>query len=317
MTLFIKRFFKMMDKQKFFIGDKKDKLRTRGHATIVVSMVIILPIVPMSVGMKKKKKEEEEEESYKRDKNCKKKSYGEAHIGKKWDSNDEFFDSDSDGGATVAIKGSSSSLSKSLFPNLNNGKHTYLMAKENRRKVKSNTSLAKYVSSDDALDSSDDEDDDEEALLKDMSKNPKARIKGLLSQVGLRDEFLEQQEKLLVQEKESNQELKKLLKLEKEKMENLDLKLAQSNETISSLKSSSGAIQDSDDVLQKIHKVLEVQFDALWSSTSKPSNNNEASTSQVSVETCDETIAQENDHLKIEVNRLEQMVSELVKQAKV
>jgi hypothetical protein len=37
----------------------------------------------------------------------------------------------------------------------------------------------------------------------------------------------------------------------------------------------------------------------------------------VSVETCDETMAQENDHLKLEVKRLEQMVSELVKQAKV
>jgi hypothetical protein len=35
------------------------------------------------------------------------------------------------------------------------------------------------------------------------------------------------------------------------------------------------------------------------------------------VETCDETIAQENDHLKLEVKRLEQMVSELVKQVKV
>jgi hypothetical protein len=49
----------------------------------------------------------------------------------------------------------------------------------------------------------------------------------------------------------------------------------------------------------------------------QPSNNNEASTSQVSVETCDEEIAQENDQLKLEVKRLEQMVSELVKQAKV
>jgi hypothetical protein len=48
-----------------------------------------------------------------------------------------------------------------------------------------------------------------------MSTNPKARIKGLLSQVGLQYELLEQQEKLLVQEKENNQELKKLLKLEK------------------------------------------------------------------------------------------------------
>jgi hypothetical protein len=56
-----------------------------------------------------------------------------------------------------------------------------------------------------------------------------------------------------------------------------------------------------------------VQFDALWSNTFKPSNNNEASISQVSVETCDEAIAQENDHLKVEVRRLDQMVSELVK----
>jgi hypothetical protein len=68
--------------------------------------------------------------------------------------------------------------------------------------------------------------------------------------------------------------------------------------------------------LQKIQD-LEVQFDTLWSSTSKPSNNNEASTSQVSVETCDEAIAQENDQLKLEIKRLEQMISEVVKQDKV
>jgi hypothetical protein len=35
------------------------------------------------------------------------------------------------------------------------------------------------------------------------------------------------------------------------------------------------------------------------------------------VETCDDVIAQENDQLKLEVKRLEQMVSELVKQTKV
>jgi hypothetical protein len=79
------------------------------------------------------------------------------------------------------------------------------------------------------------------------------------------------------------------------KNEKLDQEHAESKETISSLKSSSDALQDSYDVLQKINKELEVQFDALWSSTSKPSNNNEASTSQVSVETCDEEVAQEND----------------------
>jgi hypothetical protein len=51
-----------------------------------------------------------------------------------------------------------------------------------------------------------------------MYKNPKERIKGLLKEVGIRNELLDQQEKLLVQEKESNQELKELLKLKKEKM---------------------------------------------------------------------------------------------------
>jgi hypothetical protein len=81
-----------------------------------------------------------------------------------------------------------------------------------------------------------------------LEKNPKAKIKELLSEVGLHDELLDQQEKLLIQEKESNQEFKKLLKLEKEKNEKLDQELAQSNGTISSIKSSNGALQDLYDV---------------------------------------------------------------------
>jgi hypothetical protein len=75
-----------------------------------------------------------------------------------------------------------------------------------------------------------------------MCKNPKERMKGLLKEVGIRDELLDTQEKLLVQERKSNQELKKLLKLEKEKNEWLDQELAQSKEAISSLKSSSGVL---------------------------------------------------------------------------
>jgi hypothetical protein len=62
-------------------------------------MVTILLIVLLSVGKKKKK-----ERSYKKDKHYKKKTYGEAHIGKEWDSNDESSNSDSDGVATIAIK---------------------------------------------------------------------------------------------------------------------------------------------------------------------------------------------------------------------
>jgi hypothetical protein len=50
-----------------------------------------------------------------------------------------------------------------------------------------------------------------------------------------------------------------LLKFRKEKNEKLDQELVQSKETISSLKSSSSAIQDNSyDVLQKIHRDLKV-----------------------------------------------------------
>jgi hypothetical protein len=96
--------------------------------------------------------------------------------------------------------------------------------------------------------------------------------------------------------------------------------------------------------LQKIHQDLEVQFDALWSSTSKTSSDLEApkaSTSkgcercynldlnalydksqpskieQVLVESCDKAIEKENDHLNREVKRLEIEVNKLRKQTKV
>jgi hypothetical protein len=77
---------------------------------------------------------------------------------------------------------------------------------------------------------------------------------------------------LLIQERKGNEELKKLQALEKRKVEKLDQELAQSKETTSSLKSSIGALQDQHDVLQKIHRDFEVQFDALWSSNSKAIN---------------------------------------------
>jgi uncharacterized protein with PhoU and TrkA domain len=60
-----------------------------------------------------------------------------------------------------------------------------------------------------------------------------------------------------------------------------------------------------------------VQFGALGSSTSKTSTNDKASTSQMSVETCDDQIAHENYDLKREVKKLELKVNKLKKQAKV
>jgi hypothetical protein len=100
----------MMSKQKFFKGDKKDKLRTRtkkacyncgkyGH---------YIANSPHECRDEEDDKKKKKEMSYKKDKYYKKKTYGEAHIGTEWDSDDESSDSDSDGLATMAIKGSSS-----------------------------------------------------------------------------------------------------------------------------------------------------------------------------------------------------------------
>jgi hypothetical protein len=153
-------------------------------------------------------------------------------------------------------------------------------------------------------------------------------------------ELLKQQEELLVEERKSNKELKKLLALKKSKVEKHDQELAQSKETTCSLKSSIGALQGQHDVLQKTHQDLEVQFNALWSSTSKTSSDPKAlkvSTSkgcercynhdsnalcdksqpskieQVLVESCDEAIRKENDHLKREVKRLKFKMNKLKK----
>jgi hypothetical protein len=105
MALFIRRFSKMMGKQKFFKGDKKDKFKSKtkracyncgkyGH------------YIANCPHEHREEDDDKKEKSYKKDKHYKQKTYGEAHIGKEWDSNDESSDSDSDGVMTVAIKGS-------------------------------------------------------------------------------------------------------------------------------------------------------------------------------------------------------------------
>jgi hypothetical protein len=93
--------------------------------------------------------------------------------------------------ATIAIKDKASS-SKSLFPKLS--KHTCLMAKKGRKKIKSNASSSpKYVTSDeDTLSSYDyNSNDDDNPLPNELVKNPNAMIKCLMRKVGARDELLE------------------------------------------------------------------------------------------------------------------------------
>jgi uncharacterized protein involved in exopolysaccharide biosynthesis len=136
--------------------------------------------------------------------------------------------------------------------------------KQKEGKIKSFPS-PKYVTSDEDTISSDNDDssDDDNPLPSELVKNPNAMIKGLMKRVGARDELLEQQEELLVQERKISEELKKLLALENGKVEKLDQELAKSKETTCSLKSSIGALQGQHDVLLKTHQDLEVQFDAL------------------------------------------------------
>jgi hypothetical protein len=156
--------------------------------------------------------------------------------------------------AIIAIKGKASS-SKSLFPNLL--KHTCLMAKESKRKVKSNASSSpKFITSDEDTLSSDNyaSSDDDDSLPSEFMKNPNAIIKCLMKQVGAKDELFEQQEELLVQARKISEELKKLLTLEKGKVEKLDQKLAQRKETTCTLKSSIGALQGQHNVLLKTHQ---------------------------------------------------------------
>jgi hypothetical protein len=86
---------------------------------------------------------------------------------------------------TIAIKGTSSS-SKSLFPKLNQRKHTCLMVKENKRKVKiKGLSSPKYVS----IDDDDDDDSDDDAPFSN-GINEKAIIKKLEKELIAQDQLL-------------------------------------------------------------------------------------------------------------------------------
>jgi hypothetical protein len=102
--------------------------------------------------------------------------------------------------------------------------HTCLMAKESKMKVKSKASSSpNYVTSNDGTLSSDNyaSSDDDDSLPSELVIKPNSMIKGLMKQVGARDDLLEQQKELLVQERKISEELKKLLALEKVKWRNL------------------------------------------------------------------------------------------------
>jgi hypothetical protein len=231
-ALFIKKVNKFIKKRRPYKGEGKEKLRSKRVCYNCGNNGHFIAQCPYERKEEDNDKRKKFDKGYKKDKKyTKKKPYGQSHVGQEWNSSDESSESESAEVATIAIKGKASS-SKSLFPKLS--KHTCLMAKEGRKKVKSNTSSSpKYVTGDEDTLSSDDYDssDDDNPLPSKLVKNPNAMIKGLMRQVGARDELLEQQEELLVQERKISEELKKLLALEKGKVEKFDQELAKSKET--------------------------------------------------------------------------------------
>jgi hypothetical protein len=134
MTLFIKKFNKYISKRRPFKGDKKERPRSKRVCYNCGKNGHFIAQCPYEKKEEDNEKKKKLDKGYKKDKKfTKKKSYGQAHIGQEWNSNDESSKSESDDLATITIKGKASS-SKSLFPNL--PKHTCLVAKGSKKKVK-------------------------------------------------------------------------------------------------------------------------------------------------------------------------------------
>jgi hypothetical protein len=259
MTLFIKKFNKYIKKRRPYKRDGIEKPRSKRVCYICSKNGHFIAQCTYERKEEVNDKKKKFDKFYKKDKKyIKKKPYGQDHVGQEWNSSDESYESESVDLATIAIKGKALS-SKSLFPKIS--KHTCLMAKKGKKNIKSNASSPlKYVTSDEDTLSTDNykSSDDNNTLHSEFVKILNAMIKGLIKQVRARDELLEQQKVLLVQERKISKELKKLITLEKGKVEKLDQKLAKNKETAYSLKSSIGALQGEHDVLLKIYQDLEV-----------------------------------------------------------
>jgi hypothetical protein len=259
MTLFIKKFNKYIKKRRPYKRDGIEKPRSKRVCYICSKNGHFIAQCTYERKEEVNDKKKKFDKFYKKDKKyIKKKPYGQDHVGQEWNSSDESYESESVDLTTIAIKGKALS-SKSLFPKIS--KHTCLMAKKGKKNIKSNASSPlKYVTSDEDTLSTDNykSSDDNNTLHSEFVKILNAMIKGLIKQVRARDELLEQQKVLLVQERKISKELKKLITLEKGKVEKLDQKLAKNKETAYSLKSSIGALQGEHDVLLKIYQDLEV-----------------------------------------------------------
>jgi DNA repair exonuclease SbcCD ATPase subunit len=112
--------------------------------------------------------------------------------------------------------------------------HKCLMAKDDKKKVKSRSSN-KYATSSDEVSSSDDE-DNLLTLFANLNMQQKEKLNELISAIHEKDELLDTQEDFLIKENKKHVKVKNAYTLEVEKCEKLSSELSTCHDVISNLR---------------------------------------------------------------------------------
>jgi hypothetical protein len=176
-----------------------------------------------------------------------KKKGGDAHVCREWDSDVSSTDSSSDeDAANIAVtKGL-------LFPNVD---HKCLMAKDDKKKVKSRSST-KYATSSDEDNSSDDE-ENLLTLFANLNMQQKEKLNELISVIHEKDELLDTQEDFLIKENKRHVKVKNAYALEVEKCEKLSSELSTCHDVISNLRNENAKL------IAKVEKSMFVMIQLL------------------------------------------------------
>ncbi|XP_040379865.1 uncharacterized protein LOC121054424 [Oryza brachyantha] len=199
-----------------------------------------------------------------------------AHIGEEWFSNNDedkkedepkANGSKSGGVATVAI---SSSSTERLFPNLSDddNDHTPLCLMAQGRKV--------FLAPKHSVDTSDDDDvdhDDDNAMLRNFSKPALIHIAKLIKVLEEKENSLERQEDLLVQERMKNESLEGILAKNEDEMDDLSKELMLANQAITNLKDVNGILEEIIVSMNLGHNGLENEIDNLKHNLSNSKDN--------------------------------------------
>jgi hypothetical protein len=283
MTLFIKRFKKVMKKDGYF---NKDKRRSKIKRKSCFGCGEVSHFIVDCPNPKNKNKSEKKEYG-----KGKKKYSGEAHLIQEWDSSEES-SSDDECVATMAVE--AHIIKSSLFEDLTDDEDdsTCFMAKGAKVDSKSNSN----DDNDDTLD-----DNEHENMIKELGKKATSKIMKLMIEIKDKDETPEQQEEFIrlerektvglekslskerksfkVQEDLLKAKINKILELEeslakeKEKVVKLTKELFLVNESNAQLKGANETLHKNFLCLHAKHMDLEVEHDPIKESTSSSSNN--------------------------------------------